>query len=740
MNFGVLRVTTPDGQTRDYPLDAPVAVIGRSPENSVAIDHISIARRHARLFIDSGNPYIEDLGSETGTSVGGGRLGPGERAFLSEDTEALLGEVAIAYLPPVTARPSSLAPAPVQVPEAAAPSPAAAHPLNVSVSGPAATVAAGSVGTATVHLQNRGTVVDEFVIDISDLPPGWVEVDRPVIRLVPGAREEVTIVLRPPKDSSAVAGDHPFSVAVTSREHGFEVLVVGGLSVGPFQGVALDLHPVRSSKAFSLRAENTGNTPVTLSLNGVDDEEKFAFKFETLNVTLKPGELGEVPFEARVRGGKKFGPQQVHPFKVEAHLPGAQANRLLVDGQLQHRPALQMWKWPVLGVLAAALLLGGGLGYAKNCSDQGWPGCGSDSKAAAAGESPASGGATVAPGGASTPPPAASSSAAGGAAATASASTTAGSAATTAAASAAAAATTAAPAQSTPAAQAASTPAPVELKGTNVAIAAFGTNGTVLGKYRQTSATNWVEEPTGAPATFTFVEVQRDDASVYLFDPARGVTLQLDLSRRKIVYSDATNRFDLYDLSAAAAVVKGYNVTSASFGSGSTAGTYRQTGPAAWVEDSASKGPAQFAYVETARDEWTVSLSDASRGVVVQLDLQRGKVVYSDAATKKADRYDIVSSSSAVRGTTAGRVTLAAGGPYVGSYHRNPGTTTWAFEAVDKAARVLSYTETGRDESSIYLADGARGVAIQIDVANKKLFFTGAGQSFDQFDIIVAMP
>ena len=84
MNFGVLRVTTPDGQTRDYPLDAPVAVIGRSPENSVAIDHISIARRHARLLIDSGNPYIEDLGSETGTSVAGGRLGPGGEKHTAE--------------------------------------------------------------------------------------------------------------------------------------------------------------------------------------------------------------------------------------------------------------------------------------------------------------------------------------------------------------------------------------------------------------------------------------------------------------------------------------------------------------------------------------------------------------------------------------------------------------------------------------------------------------------------------
>ena len=61
MNFGVLRVTTPDGQTRDYPLDAPVAVIGRSPENSVAIDHISIARCSAGFLEESGRASRMDI-------------------------------------------------------------------------------------------------------------------------------------------------------------------------------------------------------------------------------------------------------------------------------------------------------------------------------------------------------------------------------------------------------------------------------------------------------------------------------------------------------------------------------------------------------------------------------------------------------------------------------------------------------------------------------------------------------
>ena len=88
MKFGVLRITAPDGAVREYPLDIPTIVVGRGPGNSITLDDLSIARRHARLTVDSGHLFVEDLGSSSGTFVGGQRLIPNNR-YLVENANDL---------------------------------------------------------------------------------------------------------------------------------------------------------------------------------------------------------------------------------------------------------------------------------------------------------------------------------------------------------------------------------------------------------------------------------------------------------------------------------------------------------------------------------------------------------------------------------------------------------------------------------------------------------------------------
>lgn len=54
-------------------------VIGRDPSAGVYVDHPSVSRRHARLSIEAGRAWLQDLGSRNGTFVDGRRLdGPAE--------------------------------------------------------------------------------------------------------------------------------------------------------------------------------------------------------------------------------------------------------------------------------------------------------------------------------------------------------------------------------------------------------------------------------------------------------------------------------------------------------------------------------------------------------------------------------------------------------------------------------------------------------------------------------------
>lgn len=76
------------------------------------------------------------------------------------------------------------------------------------------------------------------------------------------------------------------------------------------------------------------------------------------------------------------------------------------------------------------------------------------------------------------------------------------------------------------------------------------------GSYRQGDGRNWSEYNLKGQKTFSFVEEARDEWSVYLADPARGVRVQIDLYRKKIRYAENGQPYaDLYDVTGATAEV-----------------------------------------------------------------------------------------------------------------------------------------------------------------------------------------
>lgn len=70
------------------------------------------------------------------------------------------------------------------------------------------------------------------------------------------------------------------------------------------------------------------------------------------------------------------------------------------------------------------------------------------------------------------------------------------------------------------------------------------------GKFIDRGNRKW-EEVGNNGARFNFRETNRDAWSVYLVDATRNVKIQLDLFRKKIVYSDSRNKFDLYTITSA---------------------------------------------------------------------------------------------------------------------------------------------------------------------------------------------
>jgi hypothetical protein len=75
------------------------------------------------------------------------------------------------------------------------------------------------------------------------------------------------------------------------------------------------------------------------------------------------------------------------------------------------------------------------------------------------------------------------------------------------------------------------------------------------GRYLMTGPRLWTERGNDG-VEFTFAELSRDDESVELFDPSRGVRLRIDLGGRRILYADAgaPQMRALYDIAEASAI------------------------------------------------------------------------------------------------------------------------------------------------------------------------------------------
>ena len=97
-----LRLSMPDGASHEVVLNREIATvkgitIGRLEGNDLILDHPSVSRVHARLWIEAGRVYLEDLGSSNGTFIGERRLAKGWRSLLKPGQNMRFGDVGAVF-------------------------------------------------------------------------------------------------------------------------------------------------------------------------------------------------------------------------------------------------------------------------------------------------------------------------------------------------------------------------------------------------------------------------------------------------------------------------------------------------------------------------------------------------------------------------------------------------------------------------------------------------------------------
>jgi hypothetical protein len=92
----VLQITSDgDREGEIIGLAGDVLTIGRTPESDLFLDDVTVSRHHARVFVDSGTYFIEDLDSLNGTYVNRKRI---ERHQLFDGDELQIGKFKLAFM------------------------------------------------------------------------------------------------------------------------------------------------------------------------------------------------------------------------------------------------------------------------------------------------------------------------------------------------------------------------------------------------------------------------------------------------------------------------------------------------------------------------------------------------------------------------------------------------------------------------------------------------------------------
>ncbi|WP_031080034.1 hypothetical protein [Streptomyces sp. NRRL WC-3549] len=245
--------------------------------------------------------------------------------------------------------------------------------LTASLDETSVSATPGEQTAVPLQVRNSGRTVEEYRFEVIGACAAWSAVEPAALSLYPGDSGTVSLMLRPPRDSTVPAGETPFGVRVVpTGEPGSTQVPEGHVTVAPFIDTTAELVPRASHGPrrgrHQLAVDNRGNTPVTVRLDARAGSEQARVTFATAELHIAPGHAEFAKLWARPARLMWRGTPVTHPFQVSATPQVAEGQEpvepVLVDGSYQQDPLLPRWLPRALVIAALLLIALVGLWYA----------------------------------------------------------------------------------------------------------------------------------------------------------------------------------------------------------------------------------------------------------------------------------------------------------------------------------------------------------------------------------------
>lgn len=236
---------------------------------------------------------------------------------------------------------------------------------------------AGQTTQTQIVVTNGGPLVGVFNISIEGLEPSWVEISPPSVNLNDGDRALFTLLIDPPRLPATRAGQHHFSVIITSPDYPNHYTRLGAtLTINPFYDFAVgELSPRQQTIGYlkktgmtTVSLVNRGNSAVKYRIDAEDEERKCSFEFQVpgdnmrqakqAEVLVKPEELLVLPVLVTPLGRRIVATRarQLMITLTANPLEGQQSPRSVL-GQVKSTPLIGPWLILLMMLIAAIIII-----------------------------------------------------------------------------------------------------------------------------------------------------------------------------------------------------------------------------------------------------------------------------------------------------------------------------------------------------------------------------------------------
>ncbi len=232
-----------------------------------------------------------------------------------------------------------------------------ADSVAVTVNQESFVVNPGEAVEAVITVQNLGIAVGVFSIEVEGIDASWYTLSSNSVSLFPGDRASASLVISPPRASSALARTYRVTVNVVSQKDATQQAKVGlSLDVLSFHAFSAELRPQHSRGprgSHVLSITNTGNASLGFELRGQDPEGLCRFAFDPQSPQVPPG--GTLEVHAMVRGKRPLtGAPKTYRYMLTATPLAGVAPPVTVPGEMEVPAWLPRW---VLRAAAVALVV-----------------------------------------------------------------------------------------------------------------------------------------------------------------------------------------------------------------------------------------------------------------------------------------------------------------------------------------------------------------------------------------------